>query len=274
MPRTSPPPDPIRSRRNPLVLALRELHEDRQARDRARAFVAEGVRLGEESLRRDAGPDLALVSPRLERTDRGRTLAGRLRARVASVVPVTDEVIAGITGMKHHQGVLLRVPAAAEDLPGAFAAGAREGLLLLCGIQDPGNLGGLVRVAAAAGVAAALADGSCADAWSPKAVRASAGAVFHLPVLRGIDPIGVLEEATRRGFRRLAAVARDGRSYREVDWRVPFVLVMGGEGAGLSPEVLARADLRVTVPLERRVESLNVLAAGTLLLFEARRPRP
>lgn len=255
------------------MVALRELHEDRGARDRDRAFLAEGVRLAEESLRRNAGPDLALVSPRLDRTERGRTLAGRLRARVASVVPVTDEVIAGITGMKHHQGVLLRVPAPPADLPGALAAGTRDGVLLLCGIQDPGNLGGLVRVAAAAGVAAVLADGSCADAWSPKAVRASAGALFHLPVLRAIDPVEVLEELPRRGFRRLAAVPRRGLSYRDVDWRAPFVLVMGGEGAGLPPGVLARADVQVTVPLERRVESLNVLAAGTLLLFEARRPR-
>jgi TrmH family RNA methyltransferase len=171
-------------------------------------------------------------------------------------------------GAERHQGAVARVRAAETTVEAIL--GAPGGVVVACGVQDPGNLGGLLRVAAAAGAGGLVAADGSADPWNPKAVRASAGAVFHLPVARRGDVAAILAGAGPRVRR--AAVARGGLRFTEVDWRRPFLLLLGGEGGGLPAALLEAADERVTIPMAGGVESLNVLAAATLLLFEAARP--
>lgn len=145
-----------------------------------------------------------------------------------------------------------------DDLP----RGARDATLALWQVADPGNVGTLLRSADAFGAGVALSAG-CADATGPKALRASAGAVFRVPVC-GFD-----EAAGRR----IALVAHDGVSLQEVDLSAPVVLVLGAERDGLPDDVLARCDVRATIPQTGDAESLNVAMAGTVALYElARRP--
>ena len=144
-------------------------------------------------------------------------------------------------------------------------------LLVAASVQDPGNLGGMLRAAAAAGAGGLLALEDSVDPWNPKAVRASAGAIFHLPVVKNLKLAQTLKRLSRSGYTCVGAAARGGEPYTEMDWRSPTALVLGGEAAGLPESAAPWLHRSVTIPLADRVESLNVLSAATLLLFEAAR---
>ncbi|MDP9404139.1 MAG: RNA methyltransferase [Actinomycetota bacterium] len=152
-------------------------------------------------------------------------------------------------------------------------AGARL-LVVAVDVHDPGNLGTVLRSAEAAGVDGVVCCGSHVDVYNPKTVRAAAGALFHVPLVVGGDPLEVLQRIGEWGTRRLAAVARGGTDHTEVDLRGHLALVLGSEAAGLSEAVLGEGvDDRVTIPMAGRAESLNVGMAAAVLCFEAARQR-
>ncbi len=140
------------------------------------------------------------------------------------------------------------------------------------GVQDPGNVGGVIRSADALGATGAIAAGPSADPGNWKALRGSMGSLFRMPVARG-DLRGAISEARRRRVSIVAAVPRDGRDPAEVEFEKATLLIVGGEGAGLDAEVVASADERVSIPMRRGVESLNVGVAAALVLDAARRRR-
>jgi RNA methyltransferase, TrmH family len=141
------------------------------------------------------------------------------------------------------------------------------------GIADPGNAGTIVRVADAAGVGAVVLTGDAVDPFNPKAVRSSAGSIFHIPVAVAAQVSVVLGALTGRGLRCLASVAQGGTDYAAVDWSVPTAILLGNEAGGLPPAVLEAADAAVGIPMRGRAESLNVASACAVLCFEAQRQR-
>jgi TrmH family RNA methyltransferase len=143
-------------------------------------------------------------------------------------------------------------------------------VLLLEDIQDPGNVGTLLRSAAAAGADHVLLSPACAFAWSPKVLRSAMGAHFALNVVERAD-LGAYLAAYRGAS--IALEGRGGRSLYELDLRGPVAFLVGNEGAGLSPGSLAAAGVRARIPISDRIESLNAAAAGTIALFEAARQR-
>jgi len=242
-------------RTHPLVGRVRLLARSPEERARQGLMLVEGVRLAEEALAEGARIEEALIGPRLDRDDRGR-----------------DALLSSMADAGTHQGVLLlveRPEARYGDLTPSGPAGAM--VLVACAVQDPGNLGTLVRLTDAAG-GTGLAAVSGADPFGPKAVRASAGSIFRLPVLREADAAAlasILARLRGSGLTVAGAVPRGGADYREVDLSRPLALLVGGEGAGLPDRVSADLDLRLTIPMNPRVESINVAAAGAVLLFEA-----
>jgi TrmH family RNA methyltransferase len=146
-------------------------------------------------------------------------------------------------------------------------------ILVLCGVSDPGNAGTIVRMAEAAGVGAVLFCDGSVDPFAPKCVRASAGSIFHVPVVFGGNPVQVLEAINGRGVQLLGTDARLGKPYDEIDLTGPFALVLGNEAHGLADDELAALDELVTIPHAGRAESLNVAMAGTVCCFEASRVR-
>lgn len=140
-------------------------------------------------------------------------------------------------------------------------------------VQDPGNAGTVLRSAEAAGAGAVLFTGSSVDPTNPKAVRASAGSLFHVGVVSGGQAVDVLAELGRRGMRRLGCDARAGVAADAVDLTGPVALVLGNEARGLPPEVDDALDGRVTIPMAGRAESLNVGMAAAVLCFEVARQR-
>lgn len=260
------------TRGDPLVKTIRALKRSPEERIRQGLMIVEGVRLAEEALGERVRIAAAVAGPRLESDSRGRDLASGLR-RAGVVIRQADEaLLRSLHDTESHQGILLLASRPSFDLH-EFTAPAKPASLLLvaCGVQDPGNMGALVRLADAAGADGLLAMGG-ADPFGPKAVRASAGSVFRLPVARRPDiDTSSLRVLRNAGIRIAGALVKGGRDYRRSSLKPPIAVLLGGEGAGLPEEIIEEIDLPVTIPINPRVESINVAAAAALLLFEATR---
>jgi TrmH family RNA methyltransferase len=177
---------------------------------------------------------------------------------------LADSAFRALSGTDTPQGIAaeIELPARAPDL------GASECCVFLDGVQDAGNVGAILRSAAALGVRDAVLGRGCADAWSPKVLRAAAGAHFVLRIAANAD---VLEALGRFGGTTACAVARGGTAPAAADLRGRIGWIFGAEGSGVRDSVAARADLKLTVPMPGRVESLNVAAAAAILLYERAR---
>ena len=258
----------ITSRRNPLVKRLRELHAAKGRREQG-LLLLEGTHLVQEVIR------LQLVASDLLATESWLGAHGDLVEALAPAVtiqPVGLEVLEAVATTAHPDGVVLTLAQAA--LPGPSAG--QEFVLVLDALQDPGNLGTLIRTALAAGVDGLwLAEG--ADPLQPKVLRASAGAALALPMER-MDRSALAQRlitAAARGLQLVAAgpplADRHGDlplPYWHLDWTRPTALLLGKEGSGLAPELQALASHRITIPHCAAVESLNVAVSAAPLLLE------
>ena len=260
--------EPIRSRSNPLVRRLRDLRDSSRA---GQTCLLEGPRLVLEAVRAGVRVLEAVATTRAERTAPGREALAALAAEGVVVRRVHDAVLDSLAEAETSQGVLAIAerPRFTED---QVFAGVPL-VVVAVGIQNPGNLGALVRTAEAAGATGAVLAGPTADPLSWKALRGSMGSAFRLPHLRERSIEAILDRLTSRGLRLAATVARGGQRYDQADLRGPLALLLGNEGLGLVESVEQRADLRLTIPLRPAVESLNVGVAAGILLFEAARQR-
>ncbi|HUG40039.1 MAG TPA: RNA methyltransferase [Longimicrobiales bacterium] len=241
----------------------------RKVRAQEGLFLAEGVRVVEELLAAGVGIRVAVVAPTLEETERGRAIAATLHQRgdVARVGPARMD---RLSETRTSQGVLVVAEAPGATLD-AIPVPPRTTVLVLDGVQDPGNLGTLARSAAGFGCGALLCLTGTVDPWNPKAVRASAGALFRLPVVTaGVDES--LAWLERGGFELLGADAA-GEPIDRVAFPERVALAVGNEGAGLGESVRAGCDRIVAVPMREGTESLNVAVAAGILLYVMTRGR-
>ncbi len=261
----------ISSRRNPLVSAYRAAAA---RRDPDGPLLLDGEHLIAEA--EAAGLPIRNLAVTPARLAADVALAAPLRARIeatgATVVTVADAVMAAMSPVRTPSGIV-----ALADRPRTGLDEALDGPLPLVAVaidvQDPGNLGALMRTAEAAGATGLVTCGRSADPFSWKALRGAMGSAFRLPIAPGVPTDRLFEALSRRHIRVLAAMPSGGVSLYEAPLADPLAVLVGGEGAGLDATMAARADLRVTIPMRPPVESLNVAVAGALLLFEAARQR-
>jgi TrmH family RNA methyltransferase len=150
----------------------------------------------------------------------------------------------------------------------------RTDLAVVCvDVRDPGNLGTIIRSAGASGAGAVVCCAGSVDLFNPKTVRASAGMIFHLPVVAAGDPVDVLEEVRRWGMHRWGTAARDGCDYVDANLTVPSALVLGNEARGLAASLAPHIDGTLSIPMAGSAESLNVATVAAILCFEAARQR-
>lgn len=241
----------------------------RKGRKREGLFLAEGVRVVEELLGAGVVLRFGLVSSSLEDTDRGARLRERLEAATA-LRPATDGEIRELADTMTTQGVLV-VAEIPEGSLGSITPAGGSVVLVLDGVQDPGNLGTLARSAAAFGCHGLVCLSGTVDPWNPKAVRASAGALFRIPVVGSGG--GELDEwLGRHGYLMVGADA-SGPAVGDQSLPQRVALVVGNEGAGLSVAMRERCARVVSVPMRGGTESLNVAVAGGILLYELTRER-
>lgn len=240
----------------------------RKRRAEEAAFLLEGIRTVEELVAARGEAELVVISSVLESTERGRELLDRLSGTGWRIAVTSDRELERLSDTESPQGVLAVVHKPARRLSELQPA-SEAILLILDGVADPGNLGTLVRTAAALGVSWVVALPGTVDPWNPKAVRASAGALFHVPVSQEGWPATSVW-LRERDFTILCADP-DGTPVRRGDpRRARVALVLGSEPRGLSAEVVATCDQRVAVELAGGVESLNVAIAGAILLDRLR----
>jgi TrmH family RNA methyltransferase len=258
--------------RSNLQSTVRDLQR-RKARGRRGLAVVEGVRLVEEALAAGLEFKGALVAPELARTTRGQALTAELASHAIAVEEVGSRTFADLAGTDTPQGILAIV----QPRVWALADITGEGpLLVVDGVQDPGNVGTLLRTAHALGASASLLLRGSADPMNPKALRAAMGATFRHPVVQ-LDDGPFITWARERGITLWAAAADGVPLARALDARQArkeeglIAVIVGNEGAGIRPQLNAIAAQRVAIPLARGAESLNVAVAAGILLYEVRR---
>lgn len=253
----------ITSTQNQKIKLVRSLLSHPKERREAQAFVAEGVRLVEEALAADWPFRFVLFGEKL--SERGEALVANLQSRGVETEQVTDPLLNTLSETETSQGVL-----AVLGHPALSLSPSPSFVLILDQIRDPGNLGTLLRTAAAAGVQAVFLPPETTDAFAPKVVRAGMGAHFRLPIL----PLGWDEIRQRtRGLEIYLAEMEGAASCWEADFRRPLALIVGGEAEGASEPARELADRWVYIPMPGGSESLNAAVAGAILLFEIVRQR-
>ena len=235
----------------------------RKTRQEQERFVVEGLRLVEEAIRANVRPDFLLYTVELD--ERGKKLVERLHASGVVCLDVTPGVIKFCSETETPPGILAVLPFANSALP------LRPSLSVVAdALRDPGNLGTLLRTAAAAGADEVLLGPGTVDVYNPKVVRGAMGAHFRLPAAPMTWP-AIASHLS--GLPIWLADTRGAVPYLQVDWTRPCALIVGGEAEGASPEAEKLAAGRVSIPMQRGVESLNAAVAAAVILFEVQRQR-
>lgn len=261
----------VSSRQSPVVRAYRQLarHPD----PTGLRLLLDGAHLVQEAhVAALPFESVVVANSHLDRRTEEGALAQSLQRAGIDVVSAGDQVFAALSPVRTPSGIVAiahRHPTTAE----AILTHAQLFVLVVVDVQDPGNLGSLMRVAEAGGVTGMIVAGDSAHPFSWKAIRGSMGSALRLPVARSLSLDAVMNEVRRNPAKLIAAVPRDGRDPDAVDWSGRIALLIGSEGRGLSAHVVAETDERVTVPMEPPVESLNVAASAAIMIYAARRGR-
>jgi len=255
------------------------------------AVGVEGPRLVEEALRSACSIRAVLFS---ETGERHHARLAQYLDRPEVSIPVlhtTDRLFEGIADTEHPQGVAALVAPRSFTFEELLRSPSNSGeecgsalILVLVGVQDPGNVGTIIRTAAAFGASAAITAASgqsgTASPFNPKALRASAGAALHLPALAGQTAAAAVEQLRGAGVHVMASSSRESADFDQpllapwqVNWCQPVALLIGNEGQGLPEELEQSADTRIRIPMSSSVESLNAAAAAAVLFYEAARQR-
>ncbi len=260
----------LESRENPLLKTIR-LVSAGSRRAPEQLVVAEGVRILEEVEKSGFEIEAVVFSDDFGCTPRERNLLDRWLARGLHICRTKGNLFRTISAVQSPQGAaaLVRVPGLVLD---TIAPTKNPLVLYACGIQDPGNMGTLIRTAAAAGADLVCTSKGTVSPRNPKAVRSSAGAFFRIPVVERTDPSEFQSFCTQRLIRIYRTDARKGIIYTEADLKSGSAILLGNEGSGV-PEDDFPALPAIRIPMAEATESLNVAIAGAILLFEAFRQR-
>ena len=250
----------------PLLTLARDLKR-RKARERQSLFVAEGVRAVEELLRSPLQIRGALVTEAVRRLPRGEALIGALVARQLPFEEVSEKDFLSAADTEHPQGILAVAEVPSQTIA-SLQLGSAARILVLDAIQDPGNVGTLVRTAAAMGVAAVVALPGTADLWNAKVVRSAAGAHFRLPLVHSSVDELLAFLADNQVI--LWGTAADGEPIGTTGAPPRLAIAVGNEGAGLSDRIRTAAAHMISLPMAGGVESLNVAVAAGITLYALR----
>ena len=253
----------ISSRQNSLVRQFREVAQG-DAPDR---MLLDGEHLIAEAIDSGVAIEIAAFAERIATGP----VASRLSQQTRKVI-VSDAVLNAISPVQSPSGIVAIARRPSSDLDGVLAR-APQLVVLLHDIQDPGNVGAIVRAAEACGATGVICSERTADPFGWKALRGSMGSSFRIPLATRHPLASAIVAARGKGLRVFATDARGGTSLPECNLRMPAAIVLGGEGGGLPASIIESADERLTIPMQPPVESLNVATAAALVIYEAARQR-
>jgi len=259
----------ITSTSNAKIKRIVQLRKKKKARDAEGVFLVEGIRMFREI------PEKLLQEIYISESCEGKEGKEiRRRASACGIRPelVSDGVFAYLSDTQTPQGFLVVCGQLSYSLEEVADASCPH-MLVLDRLQDPGNVGTILRTAEGAGVTGILLDGECADIYNPKTIRSTMGSVFRMPFYYIQDLEEGIRYLKKRGICTYAAHLEGKRAYDEEDYRKPCAFLIGNEGNGLRPEIADLADTYIRIPMAGEVESLNAAIASAVLMFEAGRQR-
>ena len=257
----------ISSTKNDQVKMVVELRKKAKARNEAGLFVAEGLRMVSE-----LPPDRAWRLYVSESFLKNRENAGLLE-RFSRYEIVTDQVFSAMSDTQTPQGILALAKQYEYVLSDLLSAPGPAHLMILENLQDPGNLGTILRAGEGAGITGVIMSRDTVDIYNPKVVRSTMGSAFRVPFLYTDDLPGTVRELKAGGIRLFAAHLEGRNNYEEEDYTGNTGFLIGNEGNGLTEELSAAADAWVKIPMAGKVESLNAAVAASILMFETARQR-
>jgi len=257
----------ITSRKNEKVKFLVDLGDDTKLRAETGLCVVHGKKLCVEAARCGCGIEQLWMTKQF--LDSDKKDAEPLVSKAEAVFLMSDEICEKISPQRTPQGVVAAVKYRINKNERQYISYSR--IAALCAVQDPANVGAVIRVSAGLGYGAVVVDGQCADAFSPKALRASMGAAFAIDIVRCedlTDEISLLKQAGHKTI--AAAMVRGAINISEIDAGDKLTIIFGNEGAGLSDEIISACDGAAVIPVSDKVESLNVATAAAIAMWELR----
>ena len=260
----------ISSRDNSL---LRQARSVRDGKTDDLIFV-EGLRLAEEALHSGLEIEAVIYSDEIAEKERAARFLEAVTLVCTRMAVVSEQLLATVSYTKTPQGIILlaKQPESGKARLEMSQGGAPL-LVILHGINNPVNVGAIMRSAEAAGTTGVITTANTADPFSPKSLRGAMGSAFRLPIWKGASYSEALSWCAARNIRTICADVKASVLYTDVDWTTPRALIVGPESTGLSPEDVAAADEAVRIGMHGEVESLNVGVAAGILLYEAARQR-
>jgi TrmH family RNA methyltransferase len=262
----------ITSRHNPIVARFRSLADEPDPA--GTHLLLDGAHLVRDARKSELCFDVvAIAASKLRSSSEEGRLAQALAAEGVEVVETSDDVFDALSPVQSPSGIAAIVDRRPSD-QAAICARDDAFVLVAIDVQEPGNVGAVLRSAEAGGVTGAFVCGASAHPFSWKAVRGSMGSALRLPIVSSANTDAVLACLRDAGIRLVATIPRGGDDPEAMDWRGRVAIVLGGEGPGLPMGVLAQCDASVSIPMAKNVESLNVAVAAAILVYAARRSRP
>jgi TrmH family RNA methyltransferase len=238
-------------------------------------IFVEGVRLAEEALRSDLLIEEVFINENFTKNERGKQFLENILRKKILTVEVSENVFASFADTKNSQGIVLIAQKPETGKSKIELSLANKPILplvvLLHRINNPSNLGAILRTAEAVGVAGVVTTKDSTDVFSPKSLRGAMGAAFRLPLWTGADFFEVLSWSREMNLISAAADVRAEKSYLEINWSLPHLLIFGSEANGLSQSELAEIEEKLKIPMENAVESLNLAVSNGVILYEAKR---
>lgn len=250
---------------NAQVKELLQLQKKSKARNERNIFIVEGIKMFSEAPRN-----------RIEKVFISETLFNRKKQELnldgLKVEILSDKVFSHVSDTKTPQGILCIVRQKKTKLEEIFAQNPAH-LMILDNLQDPGNLGTIVRTAEGAGVSGIILSKDCVDIYNPKTIRSTMGSIYRMPFLYVEDLENAIDEVKKQGVKVYAAHLQGKNNYDEENYKTGCAFLIGNEGNGLRDEIAEKADIWVKIQMHGQVESLNAAIASSILMFEVCRQR-
>ena len=260
----------LTSTENPKVKYFNSLRSNKPRKTSGK-FLVEGLHLVSEAIQ--AGLlDRVIYSDKILETSEGKNLIGKI---ISSGIPseeANEKVIRHLSDVETPQGIIASVKPKIPDLGSLFEK-ADPLIIVACGIQDPGNLGTIIRTADAAGCSGIILSQGTVNPYNDKVIRASSGSIFHLNIVKIDDIIEVVSALKRRGIKVISTLVGAEKEYYSVDYSGPVAVMIGSESRGLPSEIERLSDVSVSIPMIGKAESLNAAVSCAIVLYEALRQR-
>lgn len=260
----------ISSNQNPVVREVKALKQKKH-REAKSMFFIEGIRFVEEALKEDVSINKILVSEQLADTNGGKELLVKIHGGGYPLFTLPHKLFMEVTDTQNPQGVMAVLNTRNYIIDDIYDD--KNFFIILDSIQDPGNMGTIIRTADAVGATCIVLSKGCVDVYNPKVLRSTMGSMFHIPICLSEDIFKTMDEMKSRGIKLCAAHLEGESDYFDLGLKDHIAIIIGNEANGISEEVKSYADILVKIPMPGKAESLNASVAAGILMFEVLRNR-